>query len=422
MNEHFLAFVWRRRLFQLPCLTTDGQDLDIIHPCFLNHDGGPDFKEAKIRINGTLWHGHVELHVKSSDWYRHKHESDPAYDNVILHVVHEADEEVKNAPGRTLDCLELRSLIPDKLIHQWQSMSEALHWLPCHAHIKKVNELTLTKTKEGMAVERLMVKVNEWKKRLDDLTGDWNQLCFEKLCYAFGLKVNGNIFEQMAIQTPWKILSRESFVLKRVEALLFGQCALLDNGSDPYFVSLKREYDFLQSKFDLQPIRSGSVQFLRTRPHNFPTIRIAQLAALIHSDPTVIQKLLTTFDLSSIRHLFKIEVNPYWKGHYMFGKPTKSASRSITKDMLDRIIINAIVPLQFLYADMHDDDQMKQMALGLLESIDPEKNKIVSAWKKEGMTCANALESQGLLFLERQYCRGKKCFQCGIGSVLLGQT
>lgn len=419
MNEHFLAFVWRRRLFRLPCLTTSNQTIEVVDPGFLNEDGGPDFKEAQIRISRTMWYGHVELHVKSSDWYKHNHDRDPAYDNVILHVVYDDDVEVVTSQGRTLPCLELRPLIRKKLVDNWQSISENLHWLPCHAQISGVDQLILNNTIERMAVDRLLMKTSLWQRRLETLNGDWAQLCFEKLSYAFGLKVNGTTFEQMAEQTPWKIVARESYDCYRLEALLFGQCGLLNNANDGHVNRLRSEYEFLQSKYSLQPIGQGTVQFLRTRPSNFPTVRLAQLSAVIHSDPSIPQKLLITHNRTILKKMFEVCVSEYWQKNSSFGKACHQSERKITLTFLDRLIINAIVPLQFLYATNHGDDNLKSKVLRLLESVKTEKNKITRLWESVGISSHSALDSQGLLHLKRHYCTKKMCLNCSIGSAII---
>ncbi len=357
----------------------------------------------------------MELHVKSSDWYAHKHEKDPAYDNVILHVVYEADQEVTTLQGRFLPSLSLKQLTKKDLIHNWKRISENLHWLPCHAQIKSVDDLILMHTIERMAVERILTKTASWHHRLDALNGDWAQLCFEKLSYAFGLKVNGASFEQMAEQTPWKIVARESYDYHRLEALLFGQCGLLNNQVDNYVQQLHSEYQFLQSKYDLQPIHQGTIQFLRTRPGNFPTVRLAQLIAIIHSDASIPQRLLNTHDRSQLKQILDFRINEYWQKHYSFGKACRPSKRPLTATFLDRLIINAIVPLQFLYASFHDDDVLKTKALTLLQSVKSENNKVMRLWESMGIGSHSALDAQGLLHLERHYCRNKRCLDCAIG-------
>lgn len=420
MKEDFLAFVWRRRLYDNLCLSGKKTPIHVVSPGILNEDGGPDFKEARIRIGQTEWAGHVEIHVRSSDWYRHGHESDPAYNNVILHVVHENDLEVQTSSGHVIPAVELKDHFDPILLDNWCTIQRSLHWLPCHAHIREVQTMVICNAIERSAIERLSQRSLSWFRRLGQLKGDWTQLAFEKLSYAFGLKINGESFEQLARQTPFAQVIRESYDLTRIEALLFGQAGMLVNPVDNQAKKLRKEYDFLKSKYSLTGIGPGLIQFLRTRPPNFPTVKLAQFAAILHRNPNILTSVLFVSSFSELKKLFKGDVSDYWQTHYAFGKRRKQSTKGLSTVFLQRLTLNAIVPLQYMYFTQIGKDEGIGRIVDLLQSIPAEDHKLIRRWKDEGVHPANALHTQGLLHLERMYCSQKQCLKCQIGSSIIG--
>lgn len=422
MREDFLHFLWRWRRFSTHHLqTTDGQPLEVVHPGEPNAHAGPDFFNARIRIGDTLWAGNVEIHLRASEWLSHRHESDRAYDNVILHVVLDEDEVIYRSNGQRLPCLALRQYIPQGLLEQYHCLIHAREWIPCSRRLSEVSAIIKVNWLDRLLVERLQEKTNAVAQRLAEANGHWEEAFYRQLAYSFGLKVNADTFEALARITPWHLLSRHRDNCLQVEALLFGQAGLLDNitDDDTYVQSLVREYRFLQHKYQLHPLAASQWKFFRLRPSNFPTVRIAQLAALLYRAPLLFSAVLDTPKLQDLEKLFEVEHSPYWTTHYRFGQPSPARRKSLSKAFIHALIVNAVVPFLFHYGREKSLVVYRNQALYLLDVLSPESNAILEKWGDLGLKPKNAAQAQGLIHLKTRYCQMLRCLECAIGTALL---
>ncbi len=431
MREDLLHFVWRTRRFDFQQLTTtEGAAINIQHFGEHNTHAGPDFHNAKIQIGETLWAGNVEMHLKSSDWNRHKHSNDRAYDNVILHVVLEEDEPIfrDRAPnslresGERIPCLELKKRIDNKLSKTYLKLLHSEHWIPCQHHFFEVSDLKKTLWLDRLLVERLEVKTQAIANRLEQNKNHWEETFYQFLARNFGVKVNNDAFEQLARATPLIHLSKHKNDLFQIEAMLFGQSGLLEKEfEDDYPNHLKKEYQFLKTKYQLEPIAAVNWKFLRLRPANFPTIRIAQFARLIYQSAGLFSKILEIKSVEEVEKLFKLELSDYWKTHYTFDKESPQKSKKLGKTAIHLFIINTIAPFLFLYGKWKKEESFKDKALELLEQLKPEKNSIINGWKDLGLEPESANQTQSLLQLKNEYCNKKRCLECQIGAAILSE-
>ncbi len=421
MNETFLHYVWETSQFEKNHLkTTSGESISIQKPGFSHLDGGPDFVNARIKIDQTLWVGQVEIHVKSSDWFQHNHQNDPTYDTTILHVVFEDNREVFRTNGTRILCIELKNRIPEVLLLRYDQLVQNSHRIPCEALVQTVPQEIKNLCVEAMAVDRLQEKTEVLLKRLKQLNNDWNELFYQEVCSALGLRINKVPFALLAKHIPNSLLARHKNNLKQVEALLFGTAGFLKSSSaDPYERVLYDEYQFLKSKYDLEPIDVHLWKFLRLRPANFPTVRLAQMAMLIHKSEHLFSKIRENLEYLSIKNLFQTSVSDYWKQHYGFGTITSTKEKNLGNNTIDIILINAIVPLFFCYAHHLDDVALRQRVFDLLDEIKSEKNKTTTYFQSTGFSLNSALHSQGILQLHNKFCTFKNCLKCQIGHFIL---
>jgi len=417
--EDLLSFVWQYRKLPLNLTTTTGNQIEIIHPGQKNTDSGPDFFGAKVRIDDTLWAGNVEIHVKSSDWLKHNHDKDRAYDSVILHVVFENDSVSENLSK--IPVLELKRHIPLQLIESYSQMITATQWIPCQNNLKKVEQIIIKPWLLRIAVERLENKTHHIREMLAQSKMDWETSFFLWFLSCFGFKLNNHAFLLLARSIPFKVLMKHCDKLMQMEALLFGQSGLLLRSfKDDYARELRKEYDFLSVKYNLMPVDPKIWKFMRTRPGNFPTIRISQLAGILTRLHQILAIMFSDADLNKIRNLLQSETSEYWKSHFHFDKTGEtSRHKSLGTSAVDNLIINAIVPFVFLYGEFHDNQFFRNAAIQMLEQIKAEENHILKHWKSLNITAENAAESQALIELFNSYCSQKKCLECSIGASLL---
>ena len=414
MQEDLLQFIWQHNLYRPGALrTTDGAPVQVIHPGTINRDAGPDFSLARIRMGTALIIGHAELHIRTSDWWRHHHDTDPAYDKVVLHIVYEHD--TKELPGN-IPVLPLKEHIPDGVPERYRGLVQTLAPLPCAAHLGQVPPIVRSHWQGRMLVERWEKKMTEWERTLAEADGDWNALLYRQLAANFGFKVNATPFSQLAASLPPRIPARQQSLFT-VEALVFGQAGLLKGDyADDYPVRLKEEYGFLRKKYGLDPIDPSLWKFLRLRPANFPTIRLAQFAALLHRSPQLFQAIAAPADVSTITAALSVTAGTYWDTHYHWDEPPLRASvKSLGTDAICNIIINTVAPFRFLYARAHGKGADAEAAMGLLDGLPPEDNRIIRMWQGHGWAPDSAGGSQGLLQLFNQYCSRKRCLECAIG-------
>lgn len=384
-----------------------------------NHNSGPDFFNAQLSIDGQLWAGNVEIHVKSSDWYLHGHEKDKAYDNVILHVVWEHNTEVFRNDNSVIPTLELKPLVNRNLINNYMALLQSKSWINCEAHYPEVDEFVLNNWIERLYIERLERKSNDIQKMLKASQNDWEAVLFKMLLKNFGLKVNGESFLSLANSVDYSVVRKLQHNSTDTEALLFGQAGLLeDDIQEAYFLDLKKRYQFLVQKFKLNNQGVSPLQFFRLRPPNFPTIRISQFANLYATEHQLFSKLINATTVDDLYLLFSKTVTEFWTTHYTFKTDSKPSKKNISKSFIDLLIINTIIPLKFCYAKAKDEN-IEQKLFDLIKSIKIEKNSIVEKFLQMRAMEKNALSSQALIQLKTFYCDKNKCLQCAIGNSLI---
>ncbi len=424
MKEQLLHYAWRTRRFSSENLvTTKGEPIEILHPGHLNNDAGPDFLLARIKIGDTVWAGQVEMHLRSSDWQKHGHQHDPAYDNVILHVVYEDDLPVHRAGGSPIPCLEMKNRISRRLAIHYERLIHTESWVPCAERLSEADELTRSLWLDRMATERLQAKADQMAEALQLQEWDWEEVCFQFLSRSLGGKVNAEPMQMLAERTPLSLIRKYRNSLFQVEALLFGQSGLLDGDfEEEYPQRLQQEYRFLQRKHGLQPLPATTWKYLRLRPANFPAFRIAQLATLVFQQTGLFSKIAAASSLPELANLFEVKLSNYWRSHYTFGKKAVRPPRRLGEQAIRLIIINAIAPLLFLYGQRQGGEKASTLALRLMEELEPEANSIISRWSATGLSPGSAFHSQGLLHLKQQYCNKSRCLECAIGHALLKQA
>lgn len=421
MKEQFIHYTWKTRNFNPAELTTtNGEPLEIVYPGDYNTNSGPDFFNAKIKIGEQIWSGNVEIHIKASDWEKHRHQYDEAYNNVILHVVCNADKEIKNQAGKLIPALDLHSRI-DKLQYiRFLRLYTSKESIPCVKRIHEVQPILITGMLSRLLVERLERKVALLKQELELNKGDWEETFYRHIARQFGMKVNAEPFQWLAAAVPYRILSKSRNNLLLTEALLFGQSGLLpEKKGDSYTNTLIREYTHLQNLHGIRPLPSHTWKFMRLRPNNFPTIRIAQLAGLFFRQEKLFRTCMECQHPEQLKSIFDIQVSAYWENHYLFGKISKRSVKKIGAQAVDTLMINTVVPFMFLSGQMKGDQEMMDRAILFLETLPPENNSIIRNWESFGVGPVSAAESQALIELTGNYCEKKNCLQCAIGCSLM---
>lgn len=424
LPEDFLYYLWKVKQFDHRELTTsDGRALQILEYGTRNDHAGPDFLQAKIQIDDTIWVGHVEMHIKASDWKQHGHQSDPSYQNVILHVVMVNDQEIELPNGEPLPCLELQTKVDSTVIRKYHQLMGSLSWVPCEKSISQTSPLIMKTWLERVLVERLETKTVRIKQVLEETENDWEEAFYRLLARNFGFSVNGDVFESLARSLPRKLLLKHKDQITQIEALLFGQAGFLDHSFEhAYPQRLKEEYQFLKTKYDLSPIDAHLWKFMRMRPRNFPTIRLAQFAVLFFRSNHLFSKMLAAVSIQEVYEMFRTEVTPYWKDHFVFEEPSRKQSKKLGKGSIQLLLINTVAPFLFTYGKLHSNDTLQQKAIDFLSQLPAESNKIVRGFSSIGVTAENAVESQALLQLKNEYCDRKVCLECSIGHGLLTKT
>ena len=419
-----MQYVWKHRLWRSEDMVTNtGKKVRVVDPGLLNTDAGPDFFNAKIEIDGHMWVGNVEMHYRATDWKRHRHDSDKAYDSVILHVVAKDDAPVRRTNGELIPQLVLE--VSPQFNADYASLVGATIEVPCATKIKQVPHLTIVEWVESLAFERLHGKVERIHQLLDSFNGSWEDVCYVTLARNFGFGINNDAFERLARRTPLRLLGKHSDSVLQIEALLFGQAGMLDAqkpGMDSYYNQLCTEYAFLSNKFQLTPMEKESWKLFRIRPQNFPYRRIAMLAQFIEGGFRMMNRILDAEGEKEMRALFEVELSGYWTKHYTFGKPNERATATLSRSSIDIILINTVAPLLYAYGELTGNYEMTDKAIKLLEDLRAESNSIVSHFVAYGIDCPDALTSQALVQLKREYCDARKCIYCKIGHHLLSKA
>jgi hypothetical protein len=416
MTEAFLHYVWKFRLFdQRNLVLTNGQPVEVLHPGQHNTDAGPDFFNARIKVGGILWAGNVEIHIQQKDWKKHGHNGDEAYSNVILHVVHEVSDQ--SSPD--IPTLQLKELIAPSLIKRFQHFSNSGQPLPCASDLKTVKPITIKGWMERLLVERLESKTDH-VLNLFKLSGQsWEGTFYLLLARNFGFKINSLPFELLAKATPLTIISRIRDDLRKTEALLFGQAGLLGEAEgDIHYNRLKQDYEFLRHRYRLSPLSRSVWKFLRLRPSNFPTIRIAQFAKLLSENENLFSSVIYG-TRQELQQIFFVSHSEYWNDHYVFNRPAEHSIKQMGRSSFENILINTVAPVYFSYGKIRNNDLYRDKALHILTDTMPENNSIISHWMGAGLSASNGFESQALLQLKSEYCVRKRCLECRIGQELL---
>jgi Protein of unknown function (DUF2851) len=423
MNESFLHYVWQFQYFnKLNLRTTEDEDVQVIKPGILNTDAGPDFSQAKIKIGAMEWAGAVEIHIKASEWNDHKHHQDKAYDNVVLHVVWQNDKPVVRHDQSLIPTVELRGRVEEALLLQYRKLVNSSFTIPCSKSMSSVPEVIKLSMLDKSVLHRMEKKAQEILNLLKQNVGDWEETAYQTIAKNFGFKVNSESFLHLARVLPFKIIRKHLSHPFQVEALLFGHAGFLEREfKDDYYERLKREYQILSVKYQLadSQLKPSEWRFLRLRPANFPTLRLAQFADLLLKQPNLFSAIRNAENYISVLRLFQIDQSDYWKKHYRFGMPAKSDVPTMGETSHDTLIINSVVPLLVAYAKQHDDQMLMDRAMNILQSISSEKNKILNAWSDLGWNVKNAFDSQGLIELYNSFCTPRQCLNCSIGTFLL---
>ncbi|MDR0384841.1 MAG: DUF2851 family protein [Prevotellaceae bacterium] len=421
MNEDFLQFIWSLGLYDSANLkTSEGECVEVISAGVRNRDSGPDFYNARIRIGEIVWAGTVEIHRKSSEWNLHGHQNDNAYNNVILHVVEKNDAVIKRKNGETIPCMEITC--PENFKKRYLELSESVHHIPCANYISTINSFKVRFWLDRIAVERLERKTAEIEILMNETISDLEEVFHCVLFRYFGFKTNALPFEMLARSLPAKMLRKYSHSLLSVESLLFGQAGFLDSeeDDDEYFFKLKSEYRFLKVKHNLTAMDRSLWKFAKLRPVNFPTVRIAQLAAILNKYQNLWEIVVALDNTVDIYGMFDVSASEYWDSHYVFGKISpKVSSKRLGRNAVDNLIINVFAPMIFVYSVHRGDGAFKEKAIHFLESLPAETNSVISEWIKYGIKPSTALQTQALLHLRSEYCDNKKCLKCAIGQEVI---
>jgi hypothetical protein len=421
MDEAFIQHVWKNRLYDNYQLKlADGTGFEVLSPGMLNTDAGPDFFDVRIKINDTIWAGNAEVHINASDWEKHGHHLDASYDNVVLHVVVNNDKIIKRSNGTEVPAVSLQ--FSEHLFLKYHELINSRTWIPCGKSLHGADKELINCWLQKLTIERLERKTAEIDRLLKMNVNDWEETCYQHIAGVYGLRVNVEPFMRLARSLPFRLMIRQKYSLRQLEALLFGQAGMLEenNMEDSYYASLKKEYKFLQTKFNLRPVESYTWKYMRLRPANFPTIRIAQFAQLINKTDTLLNKLITMNDIDDFTAFFQTTASEYWDDHYTFNNQiSKKKHKKTGSTFIHLVLINAVVPICFVYGCKMGMQDMKDKAIKLLESLPSENNSIIQRWKQTGINVKSAFESQALIQLYREYCKEKKCLHCTIGNKII---
>ena len=420
MTEEFLHYIWKNRLLTGSLETVSGEALTVIYPGEKNTDGGPDFFNARIRIGTTTWVGNVEIHIRSEDWFCHKHHLDPVYDNVILHVVFSNEKPATFRSGSLIPALVVEGKYPGWIYDCYRDLQENQRWVPCEQMIRLLDAFVLDQWSPALCIERMEEKMKRFSQVLTYCRYDWEETFYILLVRSFGFRVNAQPIELLGKSLSIKILEKHRNNLFQMEALLFGQAGMLrPDFPDDYPKQMQLEFEFLRQKYQMTPINGSLWKFLRMRPSNFPTLRIAQLAVLFHRSENLFSFFLQAQNTAELRDALAVKAGDYWNDHYLFGKVSPHQHKMLGPSAILLLIVNFVVPFLFFYGDEKGLPQYKEKGIQLLEELPAESNEVLSSWKEMGICVPDALHAQALLQLKTRYCDRRRCLQCRIGRALL---
>lgn len=419
MNEYLLHYLWKNSLYAPGALTTtEREQVVVLSPGKYNTNAGPDFLEARVKIGNTLWVGNVELHLRTSDWLKHHHDQDEAYRHIILHVVYEDDFTLS---GCNFPTLELKAHLNQPVIERYQGLMSARPAILCTHRLKQVPELIWQSWLDRLLLERWEHRLKEWEGLWIQADKDWRTLLYYRLATNFGFHVNRDAFLELALSLPLNVLARHRKDLFTLEALLFGQSGLLPVDSpDTYTAALEKEYHFLRRKYQLIAMPAHHWRFMRLRPPNFPTIRIAQFAMLVHTSLELFAKIMEIRTEKELLPMLNIRASAYWDTHYRFGEATEeNVVKKLGKDSVHNILLNTVAPMQYLYAKLQGKDNLQESSMTLLQSVRPENNHIIRQWQDVNIVPVDGAQSQALLQLFHNYCSARNCLDCAVGNHIL---
>ncbi|QLC65867.1 DUF2851 family protein [Flavobacterium sp. LPB0248] len=420
MKEDFLHYIWRFKKFDsLNLKSAQGEPITILKTGDYLELAGPDFFNAHIEIGNQKWAGNVEIHLKSSDWYLHNHEKDPAYKNVILHVVWENDTAIFRENNTEIPVLVLKDYISKEIIENYNALFAPKTWISCERQLREIDGFVFKNWQERLFFERLERKSTFIYQLLEETNQDWEAVLFCLLARNFGLNTNGNSFLQISKAIPFSVIRKESFEAENLEALLFGTSGLLEaEKEDVYYKDLQFRYFYLRHKYQIEKTYTDPLQFFKLRPDNFPTIRLSQLASLYHKHQNLFSKIIDLKSVEEVYRLLTVSASPYWQNHYQFDKESPKKSKMLSKPFIDLLIINTIIPLQFAYSNIRGE-LITEDLIDFMNEMASEKNAIIDKFNSFGIKPQSAFESQALLELKNEYCEHKACLKCAIGLELL---
>lgn len=424
-KEDFLHYVWQQQYFdKTDLVTSQNEAIHVLKPGFYNTDAGPDFYSARLKIGAEEWNGSVEIHIKASDWDRHQHQTDPKYNQVILHVVWENDRPATRADGTAIPAIELRGRVPLHLVNTYRQFLENRGKIPCEPFLPQVPEIIKTAMQERVRMERLTDKAERVLALLARTGNDWEETAYAWLLSNFGFKINQNGMVRLATVLPYAILRRHRHQLPVLEALLLGQAGFLtENPADDYLIGQQKEFAYLRHKYNLPTgLQRSDWNFLRLRPANFPPVRLAQFAALLHRQEHLFANLLAIDSLSAWLSYFQAKPSEYWQMHVLPGQETRRSPKGLGKSSVQLLLINAVAPLLVAYGKYKNEDSYTEKAVALLEQLPPEDNHITRLYTDLDFYHQTAADSQALIQLNQLYCVPRKCLQCSIGNFILKET
>jgi hypothetical protein len=426
MKEEFLHYLWKYGLYNKERLFDNEKNkIIVLDPGEYNRDSGPDFFNARISVDGTIWAGNVEIHTKSSHFDNHGHQNDPAFNNVILHVVAENDKHVFNANGEELLTAEIS--FDSSYYDRYAFLVNNPYIIACQDDIKKFDDIFVRHWLNSLVIERFQTKSESILKIFSETGNNWEETFYRVLSRYFGFRVNTEPFEMLAVALPFKIIRKHSDNIFQIEALLFGTAGLLEAGlfkealNDSYYCRLLKEFSILSAKYSLRPLHGWLWKFSRLRPSNFPTVRLSQLAAMLSVAGGLFSKVLEATDINQIKKLFEVSASSYWDDHFVFGKKSRKIAKHTGSMAADILLINAVIPVIFVYGQSRDNPDIIERAICFLENVDPEENVITSEWKSAGIAAESAFYSQALIQLRNEYCKRRKCLDCRIGNKIISQ-
>ncbi len=419
MKEELLHYIWKFQKFSKKQLyTTDGEAIIVLDPGKHNHYAGPDFIEAKVKIGSTEWYGNIEIHSQSSQWFKHNHHNDSNYNNVILHVVWQHDLDQFHRPTLTL-----QERVSTFLLSKYERLMKSKTLIACQDYLPVLTKFEWNQWMNRLVIERLEIKTQRIRNSLNENQNNWQKTFYEQMAYSYGLTTNEDAMLELAKRVPLRLLAKHKHQIHQLESILFGIAGLLPKqAKDNYSQLLLKEFQFLNQKYKLQAMHTENWNFGGIRPATFPTIRIAQFASLISKSHTLFSQVMKPLPKQKLQELLHISASNYWNTHYTFGKTSKEKIKMLGAVKKSNLIINTIIPFQFIYGSEMNNDLLINHTLNMLEHIEKEKNNITQFFEQRGVCNNSAYHSQAIIHLFKEYCRPKHCLDCRVANSYLNKN